>query len=90
MLTRATGINSLGEIVGRYNEVSGRGQSFLRQGDQFIAFDVPFPGASGTALGINDRDEIVGSYTGSDGHGHGFIKEGSAFTSLDFPTPGVI
>jgi hypothetical protein len=66
--TLATGINSLGVIVGIYYDSAGNSHGFLLKKGSFTTVDVPgsIVGVSGTlpteANGINGAGEIVGDY----------------------------
>lgn len=83
------GINSLGEIVGRYDDANGLEHGFLLSHGQFTTFD--FPGAPYTDLnGINPAGEIVGAYwPPPDYWGHPFLLSKGQFTEIDLP-PGVL
>src|SRR5687767_5892432 len=61
--TEANGINSLGQIVGAYQDASG-GHGFLDIGGTFTPINVPFAGA-GLAAGIdnNGHGQILEVYT---------------------------
>src|SRR5713226_1700966 len=92
-LTQALGINSEGDIVGRY-QVGSAGHGFLLSEGTITTIDYP-GGISGTtqAHGINPEGVVVGLYTD-----HGTIVGGDAFrtraylrdasgnfTAIDFP-----
>jgi len=92
-LTQALGINSEGDIVGRY-QVGSAGHGFLLSEGTITTIDYP-GGISGTtqAHGINPEGVVVGLYTD-----HGTIVPGDAlrtraylrdasgnFTPIDFP-----
>jgi hypothetical protein len=72
--TNVTGMNSRGEIVGRYI-VNGVTHAYLLSGGQFSAFD--YPGATFTgSTAINPNGDILGRYTGADNVFHGFLLVG--------------
>jgi len=68
-LTTCRGINSKGEIVGRFDT-----HGFLRRADgSFETID--FPGATSTVVGaINPQGDIVGRFV-TGGVGHGFLRK---------------
>ncbi len=81
--TRATGINSEGQIVGRYTDSSGRFHGFLLSQGVYTSIDVP--GALFTIPhGINNEGQIVGRYGDASGT-HGFLLSGGSFTTINFP-----
>ncbi len=58
--TRASGINSRGDIVGDYTDQANKNHGFLFSRGNFTTID--YPGAAGTrALGINPQGDIVGT-----------------------------
>jgi len=72
--TNAVGIDSRGEIVGRYI-VNGVTHAYLLSGGQFSAFD--YPGATFTGgTAINLRGDIVGRYRDANNVFHGFLLVG--------------
>ena len=89
----AGGINTRGDIVGRYRDVvGGPFHGFLLSGGDFTSID--FPEAFSTrAYGIApDGETIVGDYCSDRGcigagagHWHGFLLSGGEFSSFDFP-----
>ena len=82
--TVATGIDSLGRIVGHYTDARGT-HGFLLTGNTFSTIDAP--GAKWTAAyGINGAGQIVGAF-GPDGQSgrHGFLQTGGSFVTLDVP-----
>jgi len=83
VLTRSTGINSEGQIVGRYVDSGGSFHGFLLSQGTYSSIDVP--GASFTiAHGINDAGQIVGRYGDALGT-HGFVMSGGNFITVNFP-----
>jgi hypothetical protein len=67
----ASGINSLGDIVG-FATGNGSTYSWLLKGGHLTTLQ--FPGGSDTqALGVNAKDQIVGSYLDGAGVMHGFV-----------------
>src|SRR6266496_2867750 len=83
--TLAAGINSAGEIVGRYIDASGINHGFLLSGGVFTSLNIP--GAELTRpVGINDHGDIVGHYNLLGQHNdHGFLFRHGVFTTIDFP-----
>jgi beta-lactamase regulating signal transducer with metallopeptidase domain/uncharacterized membrane protein len=83
-LTVATGIDTLGRVVGYYADARGT-HGFLLNGGALSTID--FPGAAWTAAyGINAAGQIVGAYGPNETTGrHGFLLSGSNFSSFDFP-----
>src|SRR5262249_32767648 len=92
VFTNPLGINSGGEIVGRFcttlpcasdrENVHG----FLLSDGEFTTIDIP--GARGTnAWKINPRGDIVGGYTGADGKKHVFLLSlrKRDFITIDVP-----
>ncbi len=74
LATRATNINTAGDIVGWYKDASGHIRGFLRQaGGAMSSIDVDLPGVTSThPSGINSVGEIVGYYSDAEGW-HGFL-----------------
>jgi uncharacterized membrane protein len=87
--TDALGINSDGDIVGRYDSAAdGNTHGYLRNGHgRFITIDVP--GANFTvAAGINSHGVIVGQYrlkTDPAMARHGFALSTGTLSTIDFP-----
>ncbi len=87
--TAALGINSAGEIVGRFPAKGPAARGFLRNGlGQFTPID--FPHAVFTvAAGINSRGDIVGQYrlsAQSANERHGFLRtRDGTFITIDPP-----
>jgi probable HAF family extracellular repeat protein len=87
--TVATGINSLGAVVGFATASDGSTSSFLLKSGHVTRFQ--FPGGSDTqALGINKSDQIIGSYLDGAGVMHGFVLDDptgptSHWQSIDDP-----
>lgn len=83
-ITYGLGINNAGQIVGSYDDGSGRHHGFVKDGDTYTLFDVP--GAKTTnAWGINDGGQVVGGYQDASGAVHGFLKDGATYTAFDYP-----
>jgi probable HAF family extracellular repeat protein len=84
ILTFANGINARGDIVGRYDDASGRTHGFLLSKGVFSTLD--FPGAAYTApRAINARGDITGRMQRADQNDHGFLLRDGKFTEIDFP-----
>jgi uncharacterized membrane protein len=80
----ATGINTSGQIVGLYVDVSMVSHGFVDTGGTFT--NVDFPSATGTdVFDITDSGVMVGAYTDTTGNLHGFIDNAGDFTTLDYP-----
>src|SRR5947209_10220271 len=83
-ITRATGINARGDIVGRYDDANGVTHGFLLRKGLFSTID--FPNASlAAARAINARGDMVGRIQFEDGNDHGFLLRDGHFTQVDFP-----
>jgi probable HAF family extracellular repeat protein len=83
-------INDVGEIVGRYEDATGKTHGFLLSAGNFTSIDFPHPNVAFTvAAGINTRGDIVGQYrlAGEDENTvrHGFLSQGGTFTTINFP-----
>jgi probable HAF family extracellular repeat protein len=69
--TEVQGINTAGQIVGRFGDATGTHGFLTSNGTTFTTINVP--GAIYTvAHGINDRGEIVGAFADATGT-HGFL-----------------
>lgn len=81
--TAPNGINSQGDIVGRYIGDGGARRGFLL--DKHGSFKaIEYPGALTTsAVGINAAATVVGEYSDAT-RNHGFALSGGAFTQIDF------
>lgn len=86
-LTAPNGINSRGDIVGRYIGAANARRGFvLDKHGTFASLDYP-GGVSTSAVGINAPGDVVGEY--SDGsRNHGFMLRNGGFSAIDF-TEGV-
>jgi uncharacterized membrane protein len=87
--TDALGINSDGDIVGRYDSATdGNTHGYLRtRRGRFIAIDVRHANFT-VAAGINSHGVIVGQYrltTDPTMKRHGFVRSRGTFTTIDFP-----
>jgi probable HAF family extracellular repeat protein len=85
--TQAEGINDAGQIVGHFDNATGR-HGFFYNGGNFTTLDVSDPSAragSTTASGINASGQIVGDYIDSGGTRHGFLYSGGTYTTLNDP-----
>jgi hypothetical protein len=92
---RANGINPRGDVVGHYNDSTGRhGYLFTKgsAGPTPINFSTaPFNLSGGTsARGINARGDIVGDYIDSSGADHGYLLSNGVFTSVDATPLGAV
>jgi probable HAF family extracellular repeat protein len=85
--THALGINDAGQIVGQFDNATGR-HGFFYNGGNFTTLDVSDPSAragSTEAIGINASGQIVGDYIDSGGTRHGFLYSGGTYTTLNDP-----
>ena len=80
--TFVTGINPRGDIVGSYQDATGR-HGFMLSHGTFTTIDVPGSTFS-IAYGINAQNDIVGIY-GASGHTYGFLLSNGAFSTIDVP-----
>lgn len=81
---QATGINSKGEIVGIFVDLSSVTHGFLDNAGTFTTLDM----AGGTIepFDINDLGEIVGAFLDAANVSHGFSSpDGHTFTTFDVP-----
>ena len=76
----AAGINTAGDIVGRWLDATGS-HGFLYQAGVFTPINFPLA-TSTTAFGINDTGEIAGFYADAAAT-HGFVYAGGAFAIVD-------
>src|SRR5262245_14279555 len=82
--TTAYGINSSGQIVGSYRDVSGATHGYLYSGGTYTTLDVPAATVT-EARAINDLGQIVGTYTDAGGT-HNFLYSGGSYATLaDLP-----
>src|SRR5262249_35052599 len=83
-LTVATGIDTVGRVVGYFADGEGT-HGFIWSGGAFTP--ISFPGAAWTAAyGVNTAGQVVGSYGPNESAGrHGFLRSGANFSSIDFP-----
>ena len=92
--TEAYGINNAGQIVGNFNDATGR-HGFLATGGSFTTIDVPGNNIALTdARGINATGQIVGYFRDSSSYfrdsssrDRGFLATGGSFTTIDVPGP---
>ena len=76
------GINTAGQMVGAYFDLSGNVHGFLTDGTTFTTLD--YPGSIATEpTGINDSGQIVGDYADASSNPHGFLYSSGVFTSID-------
>jgi uncharacterized membrane protein len=84
--TAAQDIDSTGQIIGWYRDVSGY-HGFLLSGGKYTTFDDPSAANFTTPHGINNIGQIVGSYGDSGGFSHGFLLSNGLYAALDDPDP---
>ena len=82
-----TGINTAGEIVGVYNDLSNNIHGFLDNGGTFTTIDIGGVGTTTEPTDINDSGEIVGIFIDASSVSHGFftLDNGVSFTIFDVP-----
>jgi probable HAF family extracellular repeat protein len=84
-LTVADGINTQGQIVGKYEDTAGKTHGFLLNNGHFSNID--FPDAISTqANGINDHGGIVGAYQDTAFKFHGFLFSAGSYSPIDVPS----
>ena len=77
-------INPEGQIVGRYQDTSGKGHGFFLSKGSFTTID--FPGAISTWLNaINPEGDIVANYQDASLQIHGFLLSKGNLSTVDFP-----
>ena len=82
--TAITSINTSGEMVGIYTNLSGNTVGFLDNGGVFSSINEPT--GSTSPIGINKSGEIVGGWVDTSNVQHGFsTKKGVTFNNFDFP-----
>jgi probable HAF family extracellular repeat protein len=83
--TWASGINSLGQISGTYQDSNGIKHGFLLNGSTYYRIDDPSTEVGGgtSGGGINKNGDIVGFYDSKDG-GRGFLLSGGTYTTISF------
>jgi probable HAF family extracellular repeat protein len=82
--TLPSGINDLGQIVGRYQDKEGIIHGFLWDGFSYMT--IKFPQAIDTAPnGINNLGKIVGNFLDEKGKVHGFLYNNGDFKRIDHP-----
>jgi hypothetical protein len=85
--TQVTGINSAGNTVGFWVDVSNANHGFTDISGVFESFDDPALGASPVFTlfpGVNNSDEVAGFFMDATGASHAFTEAGGTFTSLAF------
>jgi hypothetical protein len=82
-----TGLNSRGDIAGRYTDSANVMHGFVRTADGTVtSFDGPGAPLDTVTSGINARGYVVGAYVSSDSVEHGFLRApDGTITSFDYP-----
>jgi probable HAF family extracellular repeat protein len=80
----ATGVNSLGEIVGATTGGVGQNNGYVDNGGKFRTIIAPKAAGQTLALGVNDGGIVIGWYIGGPG-AVGFALSGSRYLSLTYP-----
>jgi probable HAF family extracellular repeat protein len=84
VLTEATAINNLGDIVGFYFDADFAPHGFILRGGVYTTYD--YPGSTRTILTrINERGQITGIRRDPDGHRRGFVLQNGVTTTIDVP-----
>jgi probable HAF family extracellular repeat protein len=83
--TTATGINSLGQVVGYGWTTSANSHPFLFTGTAMIDLGTS-GGPDGTALAISDAGQVVGNLTALNGSSHGFLYANGTMVDLGVPS----
>jgi len=84
VLTEATAINNLGDIVGFYFDAGFAPHGFILRGGVYTTYD--YPGSTRTLLTrINERGQITGIRRDPDGHRRGFVLQNGVTTTIDVP-----
>ena len=86
--TAANGINTVGQVVGLFQDTQGENYGFLKDGDTYTIINVP-DAVFTEPRGINDTGQIVGWF-GDATVQHGFLKHGDMLTTFDVPGPAGI
>lgn len=84
--TTVTGINSVGQIVGSYQDGAGT-HGFVDTRGLYTAINDP-SGTNTYVQAINASGQIAGYYSGGDGRNHAFIDTGGSFQTFDDPDAG--
>ena len=67
-------ISPRGDLVGTYDDTSGRRHAFLQAKDASAPIVIDYPGAvASIAMGMNSAGAIVGQYTDTTGRTHGLL-----------------
>src|SRR5215218_3304798 len=84
--TEASGVNSLGQVVGTYIDASGIPHGFIYQNGSYITVDYP-AAAHNYAFGINDAGSVVGSFSEVLPRGpySASLRENGVWSAFDFP-----
>jgi uncharacterized membrane protein len=82
--TVAGGINTAGQIVGRFRDATGIGHGFLKEGTTFTTIDVPGATETTEANGTSTAGQTVGLFRDTTGL-HGFQTDGTTITTIDVP-----
>jgi probable HAF family extracellular repeat protein len=86
--TRVFGLNDVGQVVGSYDDYSGRQHGFLynRNTNTFKTIDPPgYDGTVNPFLGINNRGEAVGFFQTSKNEYHCYYYNGLGYIVFDVP-----
>jgi len=84
VLTEATAINNVGDIVGFFFDAGFIPHGFILRGGVYTPYD--YPGSTRTLLTrINDRGQITGIRRDPDAHRRGFVLQDGVTTTIDVP-----
>jgi hypothetical protein len=91
LLTRPSGVNASGRIVGLYRDAQNAPHGFLRNPDGTYT-TIDYPGAIFTqASTINARGDIAGRWTDAAGFNHGYVRTAlGEFVRVDPLAPCVV
>ena len=85
MSTSANGINSLGQIVGSYEDSNGNGHGFLKNGSNYNRIDDPSPKSEVEPTSSVSTTRVT-SWAITSGNGErGFLLSGGKYTTISFP-----
>ena len=85
--TAPVAINSKGEIVGMYYNLSGdtKHRGFLFSGGRFTSFEYPAPNLMSCFFEISDEGDMAGHWQETNGVRHGWLVRQGKSSSFDYP-----
>jgi uncharacterized protein (TIGR03437 family) len=89
-LIRVEALNTAGQVLGTYRDLSGGFHSLLRSANGSSYTTIQVPGAAQThATGLNNLGQVAGSYTDAAGRAHSFVRDaGGTISTFDIPSVG--